>query len=134
MNKVIIMVKKNITLTFVTTYSDFPTGVADFELISCIDVDTAPLSTEKQLCNELFESDLRSTQKVLCVERHQRTKVGYLSVDTKACQWGRDRENATSCGDCPFGVKLFEYGLKNDTGSTLKKLKHIQNETNKIFQ
>ena len=46
--------------------------------------------------------------KIICIEKHQRKNQLCLTRDTKACEWGQKRENAKTCGDCFFGLKLVE--------------------------
>jgi len=57
----------------------------------------------------LYEGNMVFNGQILCLERHQRSKVGYLSCDTKACVWGEKRDDASTCGDCGFAVKLKEF-------------------------
>jgi len=53
-------------------------------------------------------------EKIMCVERHQRTKVDLLDKDTPACEWGQKRKKAITCGECAFGVKIAEPAAKYD--------------------
>jgi len=95
---------------------------------------TGPLlSTEQRLLGELHGAELKPVMAVMCVERHQRTLVDYLDTETEACEWGRSREGATCCGDCPFGVKLSEPAPTKDTAVVLKDLKRERAETEKMF-
>ena len=91
------------------------------------------LTTEQRFLKSLYEGDMKPAQKILCVERHQRTDVGYLRTDTPACKWGQTREDATTCGDCPFGIKLLEFVPKNDAKTVLKQLEREQDDKDKIY-
>lgn len=109
-------------------------GTIDLELDTISSEQVGLLTTEQHLLKDLFEGDMKPSQTVFCVERHQRTKVGYLRTDTPACKWGRNREDATTCGDCPFGVKLMEFVPTNDAKATLRKLRREQDGTKNMFR
>ena len=93
----------------------------------------ALLTTEQRYLRALYEGEMKPVQKVLCVERHQSTNVGYLRTDTPACKWGRTRDDAATCGDCSFGTKLLEFVPKNDARTVLKQLKREQDDKEKIY-
>jgi len=67
------------------------------------------IQEDKGALRKLFAGNMVFAGTIFCVERHQRSKVGYLSCATKACEWGQERDNASTCGDCCFGVKLQEF-------------------------
>jgi len=109
------------------------TEILDLQLEVIPSAQEALLTTEQSLLMELYEGEMKPVQEILCVERHQRTKVDYLHADTPACEWGRIRENANTCGDCPFGVKLMGVAPKNDTKTVLRHLKRDQEYNKKMF-
>jgi len=109
------------------------TEILDLQLEVIPSAQEALLTTEQSLLMELYEGEMKPVQEILCVERHQRTKVDYLHADTPACEWGRIRENANTCGDCPFGVKLMGVVPKNDTKTVLRHLKRDQEYNKKMF-
>lgn len=109
------------------------TGIIDPKLDIRLNDQHTLLTTEQRFLKALYEGDMKPTQKVLCVERHQRINVAYLRTDTPACKWGRTRESATTCGDCPFGIKLMEFMPKYDAKAILKKLKREQEDNEKIY-
>ena len=110
------------------------TGATDLKLDIIPSEQIDLLTTEQRLLKGLYKGDMKPAQSVLCIERHQRTKVGYLRLDTQACKWGRTRENATTCGDCPFGVKLIEFVPANDARTALRKLRREQDVTKNIYR
>jgi hypothetical protein len=61
-------------------------------------------------------------ERIMCVERHQRTKVDFLDKDTPACEWGQKRKKATTCGECAFGVKIAEPTAKYDFNEGIKEI------------
>lgn len=46
--------------------------------------------------------------KILCIEKHKRNDVGILNSNEKACEWGKKRENASTCKECFFGIPLVD--------------------------
>jgi hypothetical protein len=120
--------------TLETKKKRFDTDALGTELNIITSRDIKPLTTENRLMKELFECEMKPALSILCVERHQRTKVGYLTPESKACTWGEIRENATNCGDCPFGVKLMEYVPKNNTKEILRNLRREQDDAKVIYQ
>lgn len=127
------MVKKEDTGLLERKKQKLDTEILDLQLEVIPSAQDALLTTEQSLLKKLYEGDMKPVQEVLCVERHQRTKVDYLRADTPACKWGRIRENANTCGDCPFGVKLMGVIPRNDTKTVLRHLKREQDYDKKMF-
>lgn len=85
-------------------------------------------SREPELLAKLYETVLVESPKIMCVKRHVSSEYGQdplMDKIKKACEYGRER-NATTCGDCPYGVKLLEPRPVYDTHEVLKQLKEEQ--------
>lgn len=69
---------------------------------------------------KLYETKM--TVKVMCVERHQRSKVGYLPKDAPACKWGHKRGGvkASTCSECDFAVRVAEPAPKHRPADVLE--------------
>ena len=88
-----------------------------------------PLGREGGLLAKLYETTQVESNKVMCVEQHVRDKHGkapLMDKTRKACKYGREKGKATTCGNCPYGVKLLEPRSVHDSHEVLKKLKEEQ--------
>ncbi|GAG07534.1 unnamed protein product, partial [marine sediment metagenome] len=94
------MVKKEEMAPLKPKKRKLSSGTVDVESDIISNDQHAILTTEQRYLRALYEGEMKPAQRVLCVERHQRINVGYLRTDTPACEWGRTRDNATTCGDC----------------------------------
>lgn len=84
---------------------------------------------ESGLLTKICETIQLESPKVLCVERHVRNEYGrapLMDETQETCKYGKERENATKCSDCPYGVPFLEPRLVNDTHEVLRQLREIQ--------
>lgn len=78
---------------------------------------------------KLYETTQVESNQVMCVEQHVKNKHGrapLMDKTRKACKYGREKGNATTCGNCPYGVKLLEPRPVHDSHEVLRKLKKEQ--------
>lgn len=81
---------------------------------------------QSKLLAKLYETIKVESPKVMCIERHVRSRYGrppLMDKTKKACKYGRERGHATTCGDCPYGMKLLEPRPVHNAHEVLKELK-----------
>ena len=74
---------------------------------------------------KLCETIQVESPQVMCVERDVRNEHGRAPLMYKtqeACKYDKERDNATTCGNCSFGVKLLEPRQVHDTHGVLRQL------------